>query len=90
MDAHCIDDKDFQAAEQNNNHHIAVSANKHIAEYQTYNNILAKNKRGIPAPSKDILAEYIANIPFTGRGPKMLAHVASISNRKKKEGKVVT
>ena len=78
-------DRAFQAAEQNNNHHIAVSANKHIAEYQTYNDIFEMNKRGIPVASKDILEGYIANIPLTGRGPKMLAHVASISNRKKKK-----
>ena len=77
-------DKDFLAAEQNNNHHIAVSAYKHIAEYDTYNNLLANNKRGIPVSSKDILAQYIANIPPTGLGQKMLAHVASISNKKQK------
>ena len=75
---------DFRQAEQNNNHYIAVRANKHMAEHMTYSKLFADNTKGIPVPSRSVLEQYMANIPITGRGEKMLAHVASIGNKIKK------
>ena len=73
----------YQAALLNNDEHVALTAYKHIAEYNTYVFVKKQNMKGVGVPSKEVVQRYLANLPDTVKGGKMVRHLASIAKPKK-------
>ena len=78
-------DPDYQKAERNPDHNIALRAYKHIGEYFAYKDVLEANANGVPVSSSEIINKYKFHVPASGRGPKMLRHFSSLLKRKKRE-----
>ena len=78
-------DVDYKRAESNPDHSIALRAYKHIGEFFAYKDVHAASANGVPVSSREIVAKYKFHVPATGRGPKMLKHLASLLKKEKKE-----
>ena len=76
---------DYQKAERNPDHAIALRAYKHIGEHFTYNDVLKASTKGVPVSSSEILNKYKFHVPASGFGTKMLKHFSSLMKPKKRQ-----
>ena len=95
VDPHVIDDvlgwmptaeidRTYHHAQNDDNHHIAVTAWKHIAEHATYKWLLEQNIKGLAVPTRTMINHYVQNIMPSHVGPIMKKHLDSLKKTKKK------
>ena len=72
----------YIAAEANADTHIAFTAQKFMAEYATYEWMLAQNLKGVGVPSGELLHLYVASFGPLPHSQRVQAHLNQLQGQK--------